>query len=158
VIAMDTSTRPRTRLVVGTGLLATLTAAVATTGVAALARAAGVDLEVPADGETIPLSGIAFVTVACSLVGVALAAALHRWSPRPARWFLRTTAPLTLLSLVPPLVSGAAAATAATLVVLHLVAAAVVIPVLARSLGPLGASYTDVQFEDAARGRAPDHV
>ena len=42
-----------------TGLVATLAAMVATTVVAALARAVGVDFEVSDSGETIPVSGIA---------------------------------------------------------------------------------------------------
>ena len=65
---------------------------VATTLVAAAARAAGVDLEVPEGGEAIPLSGIAVVTGFFSLVGVVLAAALLRWTARPAERFLATTA------------------------------------------------------------------
>ncbi len=109
-------------------------AVVATTAVAALATAAGVELEVPAYGGTIPLSGIAFVTGVFSLVGVVIAAALLRWSARPRAHFVRTTSVLAALSLVPPWVVGMAASTSITLVVLHLVAAAVMIPSLARSL------------------------
>lgn len=118
-----------------TGLLAAAGAAVATTVVAALARAAGAQLEVPADsGEPIPLAGVAFVTAVCSLVGLALAVALRRWSGRPAQRFVQVTVALTALSLVPPLVSGGTAGTVVTLVALHLVAAAIVIPALARRL------------------------
>ena len=69
-----------------------------------------------------------------SLVGVVLAAALLRWSARPAERFVRTTVALTAVSLVPPVLSGAGAATVVTLVALHLVAAAVMVPALARSL------------------------
>ena len=119
---------------VRTGLLASLVAVVATTAVAALATAVGVELEVPADGETIPLSGIAFVTGVFSLVGVVIAAALLRWSARPRRHFVVTTFVLVALSLVPPWVVGAAVSTSITLVVLHLVAAVVMIPSMARSL------------------------
>lgn len=116
-----------------TGLLATLGAVVATTAAAALATAAGIALEVPADGETIPLSGIAFVTGVFSLVGVVMAAALLRWSTRPDEHFVRTAVALTALSLVPWLV-GAAVSASVTLAVLHLVAAAVMIPSLAAGL------------------------
>lgn len=128
------SARPLSRLV-GTGLLATLGAVVATTLVAALARGVGVELEVPEGGETIPLSGIAFVTGVFSFVGVVIAAALLRWSARPNEHFVRTAVALTALSLVPPWLVGAAASTSVALVVLHLVAAAVMIPALARALG-----------------------
>lgn len=63
-----------------------------------------------------------------------MAAALLRWGSRPRRHFVRTTLVLTALSLVPPWVVGAAVSTGFTLVVLHLVAAVVMIPSLARSL------------------------
>ena len=131
----------RRRLVglVRTGLLASLVAVVATSAAAALAAALGVELEVPADGETIPLSGIAFVTGVFSLVGVAIAAVLMRWSARPRRHFVRTTLVLTALSLLSPWLVGATAAASVVLVLLHLVAAVVMIPALAGGLtdGPL---------------------
>lgn len=120
--------------VVRTGLIASLVAVAATTAAAGLATAVGVELEAPADGETIPLSGIAFVTGVLSLAGVVIAAALLRWSARPRAHFVSTTLVLTTLSLVPPWLVGAAASTSVTLVVLHLVAAVVMIPSLARSL------------------------
>ncbi|MEU8819093.1 DUF6069 family protein [Actinoplanes sp. NPDC048796] len=110
--------------------VATLAAVLATTLTAALAQALGVDFEVPNDGETIPLSGIAVVTGFFSLVGVALAYAFRRWSTRPAERFGWTAGALTAISLIPPFLSGADAATVATLVALHLVAAAVMIPAL----------------------------
>ena len=124
----------RARGLVVTGILATLAAMVATTLAAALATAVGVDFEVPDGGETIPLPGIAVVTGFFSLVGLAVAVALRRWSARPAEWFVRTTVSLTAISLVPPLLAGANAATTATLIGLHLVAATVMIPTLARTL------------------------
>ncbi|WP_404385714.1 DUF6069 family protein [Knoellia locipacati] len=64
----------RLRRLALTGTAATATAAGSTTLVAALIRAVGVDFEVTDGGETIPLSGIAFVTGFFSLVGVAIAA------------------------------------------------------------------------------------
>ena len=106
---------------------------VATTLVAALARAIGVDFEVDG-GEMIPLSGIAVVTGFFSVVGLVIAAAFLRWSARPAERFVWVAVSLTAISLVPPLLSGADTATTTTLVALHLVAATVVIPTLARSL------------------------
>ena len=47
---------------------------------------------------------------------------------------MRTAVTLTAISLVPPLLSGAATATITALLGLHLVAATVMIPTLARSL------------------------
>jgi hypothetical protein len=124
----------RLRGLVGTGFIATLVAMVATTLTAALAQAGGVDFEVPDGGETIPLPGIAVVTGFFSVVGIVIAAALLRWSARPAERFVRTAMSLTAISLVPPLLSEANTATATALLGLHLVAATVMIPTLARSL------------------------
>ena len=121
------------RLVV-TGFIATLAAMVATTLAAALAQAVGVDFEVPDGGETIPLSGFAVVTGFFSVVGVVIAVAFLRWSARPAERFVWTAVSLTAISLVAPLLSGANAATTTALLGLHLVAATVMIPTLARSL------------------------
>jgi len=118
----------------GTGFIATLAAMLATTLAAALAQAVGVDFEVPGGGETIPLSGFAVVTGFFSVVGVVIAAALLRWSARPAERFVRAAVTLTAISLVPPLLSGADTATITALVGLHLVAATVMIPTLARNL------------------------
>ena len=129
-----TSYTHRLRGLAGTGLIAALAAMVATTLAAALARAAGVDFELPDGGETIPLPGFAVVTGFFSLVGIVIAAALLRWSARPATLFVRTAVTLTAISLVPPCISGAATATIVALLGLHLVAAAVMIPALARSL------------------------
>ena len=124
----------RLRGLVGTGVLAALAASVATALAAALCRAVGVDFEVPEGGETIPLSGIAVVTGFFSVVGVVIAGALLRWSARPAQRFGWTAVSLTAISLVPPLLSGANTATTTALLGLHIVAATVMIPTLARSL------------------------
>jgi uncharacterized protein DUF6069 len=123
-----------TATVVRTGLIATLAAMVATTLAAALARLAGADFAIPDGGETIPLPGFAVVTGFFSIVGVVIAGALRRWSARPADRFGWTAVSLTVVSLVPPVISGASAATVAALIGLHLVAAAVMIPALTRSL------------------------
>ncbi|GEK22666.1 DUF6069 family protein [Cellulomonas xylanilytica] len=125
--------RPVRRLVL-TGLLATLVAMVATTLVAALAQALGVDFMVSGSDEAIPLAGFATVTGLFSVLGVVLAAVLLRWSAHPATRLVQTAVTLTAVSLVPPLLLGDGAATSVALVVLHLVAAAVMIPALARSL------------------------
>jgi hypothetical protein len=130
----QTSYIRRLRGLAVTGLMATLAAMVATTLAAALAKAVGVDFDVPEGGETIPLSGFAVVTGFFSVVGVVLAAALLRWSARPAERFVGTTVSLTAISLALPLVSGASTATIAALIGLHLVAAAVMMPTMTRSL------------------------
>jgi hypothetical protein len=124
----------RLRGLAGTGFIATLAAMAATTLAAALAQAVGVDFEIPDGGETIPLPGFAVVTGFFSVVGIVIAAALLRWGARPAKRFVQTAVALTVVSLVPPLIAGAAAATSTALIGLHLVAATVMIPTLARSL------------------------
>ncbi|KQV74565.1 hypothetical protein ASC61_05850 [Aeromicrobium sp. Root344] len=124
-----------TRRLVVTGLGGAVAAMAATTVVAAVLRAAGVDLEI--SGEAIPLSGVAVVTGFFSLIGVGLAVALHRWSARPAERFAWISVSLTAISLVPPLIADADTGTSWTLVGLHLIAAAVMIPTLVRRLDAL---------------------
>lgn len=130
----QTSHTHRLRGLAVTGFIAALAAMVATTLAAALAQAVGVDFEVPDGGETIPLAGFAVVTGVFSVVGIVIAVALLRWSARPAERFVWTAVSLTAISLVPPLLSGANTATTTALLGLHLVAATVMIPTLARSL------------------------
>jgi hypothetical protein len=123
----------RLRKLAATGFIATLAAMLATTLAAVLARAVGVEFVVSHGGELIPLSGIAVMTGFFSVVGVVMAAALLRWSTRPAELFVWTAVTLTAISFVPPLLSGATAATITALMGLHLVAATVMIPTLSRS-------------------------
>jgi hypothetical protein len=146
----QTSHTHRLRRLAGTGFIATLAAMVATTLAAALARAVGVDFEVPDGGETIPLPGFAVVTGFLSVVGIVIAAALLRWSARPAERFVQTAVSLTAISLVPPLRSGATTATIIALPVLHLVAATVMIPTLAWSLRTTTSSATPSSHVDSA--------
>ena len=124
----------RFRRLVGIGLVATLAAMVLTTAAAALAGAAGADFEIPDGGETIPLPGFAVVTAFFSVVGIVIAVALLRWSARPAGRFLWTAVVLTAVSFIPSVLSGGSLATVLTLVALHVVAAAVMIPALTRGL------------------------
>jgi hypothetical protein len=130
----ETSYTHRLHRLALTGFIATLAAMSATTLAAALAQAVGVDFEVPDGGETIPLSGFAVVTGFFSVVGVVIAVALLRWSARPAERFVWTAVSLTVISFIPPLLSGANTATITALLGLHLVPATVMIPTLARSL------------------------
>jgi Family of unknown function (DUF6069) len=129
-----TSHTHRLRGLAGAGFIAMLAAMVATTLASALAQAIGVDFEVPDGGERIPLSGFAVVTGFILVVGIVIAAALLRWSARPAERFVWTAVSLTAISWVPPLLSRTTPATITALLGLHLVAATVMIPTLARSL------------------------
>ena len=104
-------------------------AAVATTTLAALASAAGVSFSNGTD-EGIPLAGFAQLTLVFSLVTVGIAAVMARKARRPRPTFVRTAVALTVLSFVPDLTFGLDAGSAATLITLHTVAAAIVVPCL----------------------------
>ena len=129
----DKRTEGRRGLVV-TGVTATLLAMAAAATAGAIAKGLGVDFELPDGGETVPVYGFAVMTGICSVIGVLIAAGLRQWGVRPARTFVRTALALTALSLVPPFLAEANADTVAGLVVIHLVAASVMIPVLTRCL------------------------
>jgi hypothetical protein len=120
------------RPLIGTGVLAIALASAATSAVAAAGRAAGVSLDV--SGAPIPVLGFAMLTAIFSLVGLILAAVLSRVARRPRTVFVRSTVVLTALSLVPDAIADATTATKALLMLTHLVAAAIVIPAVARRL------------------------
>jgi hypothetical protein len=129
--ASATSTRPDS--LIRTGAVAGVSAAVATTAIAAVAHAAGVSFET-APGNGIPLAGFAQLTLLFTAVGVALAAALRRRASRPRLTFVRTTVVLTALSVVPDLLMPFGVVSKLTLMLTHAVAAAIVIPRLASRL------------------------
>ncbi|POM22750.1 hypothetical protein BTM25_49540 [Actinomadura rubteroloni] len=122
---------PAKSLVLG-GLAATAAASVATAVVAAVGSAAGISLEI--GGKPIPVPGFAMLTAVFSVIGLALALVLARTVRRPRAVFVRTTVALTVLSLVPDVLADASASTKALLMLTHLVAAAIVIPAVARRL------------------------
>lgn len=113
--------------------VAAVVAAAATTAVAAVAHAAGVSLTIA--GEQIPLAGFAQLTLMCVVVGILVAAAQRRWARNPRTAFVRTAVVVTVLSLIPDAIVDASPATKITLMVTHLVAAAIVVPVIAARLG-----------------------
>ena len=115
------------------GVVAAVAASVATTVLAASASAAGVSFA-DSTGASIPLAGFAQLTLVFSLIGVGIAAVLARTARRPRMTFVRTTLALTALSFVPDLTFGFDAGSAATLMMLHTVAAAIVVPTLAGRL------------------------
>ena len=115
------------------GVAAAVVASVATTVLAGVASAAGVSFA-DSTGESIPVFAFPQLTVVFSLVGTAIASAMARKARRPRRTFVRTTVALTALSYVPDLTFGFGAASAATLITLHTVAAFIVVPALARRL------------------------
>jgi len=115
-----------------TGLKAGVIAAATTTGIALVAGAAGVSFEI--EGEAIPLAGYAQMTMIGAVLGVLLANALRRWAQHPQQTFVRATIALTALSVVPDLTMGFDAASAATLVLAHVAAAAIIVPRIADRL------------------------
>jgi hypothetical protein len=131
-----TTTAPTTTATVGsllrTGALATAAAATATALVAAAGQAVGISTAV--SGAPIPASGFAVMTAIFSVVGLVIAAALRRFARRPRTAWIRTTVVLTALSFVPDALADAAGSTKALLVLTHVVAAAIVVPAVARRL------------------------
>ena len=123
--ALSPLTRTLPRATASVGALA---AAVTTTGAAAM-RAAGVPLAV--HGQ-IPLAAFAQLTFIAAVSGGVLLAVLIRRSSAPRQRFVRITAALTALSCAAPVVFADTTASKAALVALHLLAAAIVVPVLAR--------------------------
>jgi hypothetical protein len=117
------------------GIAAAVVASVATTVLAAVASAAGISFA-DSTGASIPIAGFAQLTLVFSLVGVGIAAIMARKVHQPRPTFVRTAVALTALSFVPDLTFGFDAGSAATLITLHTVAAAIVVPTLARRLGP----------------------
>ncbi|MCL7425803.1 DUF6069 family protein [Streptomyces sp. YS415] len=121
------------------GIVATVAGAVVTEAFALGARAAGVPMDAASPGAEkaaeIPVGGFAGGVLFWSVAGIVLAVMLARFARRPARVFTVTTVALTALSLVGPAVAPhTATSTQIVLAVSHLVAAAVIIPLLARRL------------------------
>ncbi|GAB2985299.1 hypothetical protein GCM10023080_058600 [Streptomyces pseudoechinosporeus] len=121
------------------GVLATLTGAVVTEVFALIARGVGVPMDAASPGAKeaaeIPVGGFAGGVVFWSIAGIVLAVVLARWAKRPARTFVVITVALTALSMAGPAAAPhTATSTQIVLAVSHVVAAAVIIPVLARRL------------------------
>jgi hypothetical protein len=117
------STLPRATIWLG-GL-----AAAVTTAAAAALRAGGVPLAV--HGK-IPLASFAQITFVAAVIGGVLVAVLNQRSSAPRRRFFQTTTGLAALSLLAPAAFADTTASRIALVGLHLVAAAIIVPVLAR--------------------------
>jgi hypothetical protein len=127
-----TRTTPRVPLL-KTGAAVGAVAAATTTVLAVTAHAVGVSFA-DSTGASIPWFAFAQLTVICALLGVAVAAGVRRRASQPRRTFTRSAWTLAVLSCVAPTLIGLSAAGATTLVGLHLVAAAIVIPAIAARL------------------------
>jgi Family of unknown function (DUF6069) len=118
-------TRTLPRATASAGVLS----AAATTAGAAVLRAAGVPLAV--HGK-IPLAAFAELTFIAAVSGGVLLAVLIRRSSAPRQRLVQITAGLTALSCAIPLAFADTTASKAALVVLHLLAAGIIVPMLAR--------------------------
>ena len=122
----------RARAFWAAGLVSGSVAGVATTVVAAVARAADVPLAV--DGEPIPLLGFAQLTMMGAVIGTVLAVSFAKWARHPQRTFVVTTVALTALSLVPDVLADASTGSKLVLMFTHVLAATIVVPTLAKRL------------------------
>jgi hypothetical protein len=114
------------------GAAATVAASAATALVAAAGQAIGITTEI--SGAPIPTLGFATLTAMFSVIGLVIGTALRRFARHPRTAWIRTTVALTVLSFVPDLMADAAVTTKVLLMVTHVVAAAIVIPTVARRL------------------------
>jgi len=131
--ARTATTTTRRFPVLKAGSAAGAVASVTTTAVAVAAHAVGVSFA-DKTGESIPWFAFAQLTFIGALLGVALAAGVRRRASQPRRTFTRVAWTLAVASCVAPTLIGLEAAAVATLVVAHLVAAAVVIPAISSRL------------------------
>jgi hypothetical protein len=118
-------TRTLPRATASAGVLA----AAATTAVAAVLRGGGVPLAV--HGK-IPLAAFAQLTFLAAVGGGVLLAVLIRRGSAARQRFIRITAGLTALSCAAPAAFADTTASKIALVALHLLAAGIIVPVLAR--------------------------
>ena len=123
IISAPTSSLRRTTIVVGA------VGAAATTLAAATMRAAGVDLAVHG---RIPLAAFAQFTLAGAVLGGMLVAVLNRRSTLPQRRFIQIAVALTAMSCLAPAAGGDDVASKIGLIAIHLLAATIIAPVLAR--------------------------
>jgi uncharacterized protein DUF6069 len=128
-----------TRPVWQVSVLASLAGAAVTEAFGLAARGVGVPMEAASPGAKeaaeIGVGGFAFGVLFWSVAGIVLALVLARWAKKPARTFFVTTVTLTALSLAgPALAPHTAVSTQVVLALSHVVAAAVIIPVVTRRL------------------------
>jgi hypothetical protein len=133
--------RSTTRAVLRSNLLATAVAAAATEALTGVVRASGVHLAVGdpgGDASSVVAVNAGACTVAVVLVmvfGTMVATAVNRFANQPVRTYQVTVAVLVALSLLAPLTAAATSAgTKLSLVAAHLLAAAIVVPIVTRSL------------------------
>jgi hypothetical protein len=123
------------------GVAAAVIASAATEAFTGVVRAAGVHLaagDIGGSAKSVVEIGpgaCTIMVVMCVAAGLALAGLLNRYAKTPAHTWRTTAYVLTVLSFVPDIFAGATAtSTKLTLMTAHLIAAAIVIPLVSRSL------------------------
>lgn len=101
-----------------------------TAAAGAAVHAAGISFEI--EGEMIPILGFAQMTFIGAIIGGLLLAGLNRWSGRARARFIQATVALTALSCVPSVTMPDDGGSQIALVAVHVLAAAIIVPVLAR--------------------------
>ena len=120
--AVSTKRVPTWRAGLATGVVAAAVVAV----VAAVAGAAGVPFDV--DGQPIPVLAFAQMVLLGTVIGIIVARRVSRTT------FVRAAVVLTALSCVPSVALGTGAGSKLALVATHVLAAAIIVPRLARPL------------------------
>jgi Family of unknown function (DUF6069) len=129
------------------GLVSALVAAAASVVVYAVARAAGVPMELTEVFEDefarMPVMNMAWAALLDGgVTGTVLAAACRRWSRRPRSSFVVLAMIGLLGSFALPIMSDATTATKVVLAIGHVVVAIIIVPALALALPPRGRGAT----------------
>jgi hypothetical protein len=129
---------PRTsiRRVVGGSVASAVAGAAVLFAYGAAAIAVHGSMSVGDPGNTVPITAASFAigVLFSSFFGVLLAVGLARWAKRPGHTFRRVAVALTFVSLYAPFTAQTDTGTKYFLAVGHLVAAAVIIPLVVRAL------------------------
>jgi hypothetical protein len=123
------------------GMVAALGASAASVIVYAVARAAGVPMELTEVFEDefarMPVRNMVFAALLeGGAAGTVLAAACRRWTRRPRSWFVTLTTIGLIASFALPVFSDASTATKVVLSISHIVVALIIVPPLALALPP----------------------
>lgn len=121
------------------GLGSAVVAAAASLAVYAIARAAGVPMEITEIFEDhfarMPIMNMAWAALLDGgVAGTLLAMACRRWTSHPRAFFLTVTAVGFLASFAFPITSDASTATKLVLSLSHVIVAAIIVPTLASAL------------------------
>jgi hypothetical protein len=131
-------TDPRVPLgrVAGRSVVAVAAGAVALFAYGAAAIAVHGPMSVGDPGNTVPINATSFSigVLFSSFFGVVIAVVLARWAKRPARTFQRAAIALTVVSLYAPFTAQTETGTKFVLAVGHVIAAAVIVPLIVRAL------------------------